>query len=334
VGGATNSSVSRNYPVVEHWTGTSWKRVALPANVAKVASSTEFIFSTIAASSSTNVWVFGTIPAPTGSFNYLHFNGKSWTTGKLPGTSVLEVSAVIAVGKSSAWVLGGKEKVSGTTFTGVPYAAEFNGHSWSAKSVPGSGVIGAASAVSAGNIWAVTGASALLGNFLGSKPSVVHWNGASWRAVAQPKKLPVGATLSAVSAGPKNTVWIAGNAANSTGATTAQFVDKLTGSVWAAAPIDLRDSAANGTCLPASLVPDGHGGLWALGLCLTSSGNSDLWHFIGGKSSAPAKPKFGGSYASLMQLARVPGTDSVWAAGQVQVGKATDGLIGVYGPTP
>jgi hypothetical protein len=337
VGAAATSTATKVVSYIEHWTGKSWRRVALPSKVAKVANSQAFLISSVAASSRTNVWVIGEVPAPTGAVRYLHFNGKTWTTGKVPGTTAsgtqfAVIATALAIGKSSVWVLGAKLKVSGTTESESPYAAEFNGHSWTTKSVPGSSEISAASAVSAGNIWAVEGTNQLQGGLGSGKSSVVHWNGTSWKAASQPTKLPAGATLSAVSAS-ANAVWIAGSAQKSTGATTTQFVDKMTGSTWAAAPTDLKDSANKNPCGPGSLVPDGHGGLWALGLCSTNS-TSQLWHFTGGKSSAPTSPKFGGSKAAAVQLAQVPGTASIWAVGIVQVGKATDGLIGLYGPTP
>jgi hypothetical protein len=335
VGAAATSSGSKLTTVVEHWTGKAWKPVALPAKVAKAASTAQFLSSTITASSSTNVWVFGELPLASGAENYLHFNGKTWTTGTVPGTSssagqFAVVGAAKAVGNSGVWAFGAKLKATSTAETMTPMAIEYNGHSWSSKSVPGSGEIVAASAISASNIWAVVGTSDIEGSPVASKPSVLHWNGTSWAAAAQPK-LPAGASLGAITTGPGDTVWVAGAVAKGS-ATKAQFVDKLTGSSWAA-PADLKDSASSSACEQGSLAPDGHGGLWTLGLCL-DKGTFELWHFTGGKSSAPSSPKFGASKAAVLQLAAVPGTSSVWAAGAVLIKKATDGLIGVYGPTP
>jgi hypothetical protein len=339
VGAAANPAGTKQVTVIAHWTGKSWKRVVLPAKVAKVANSQEFLFDLVAASSSKNVWVFGELPGLAKAEIYLHFNGRTWATGRLPGTGVANgqftaVTAAIALGRSDVWVFGGKVKTSGATQSVDPYAAEFNGRGWSTKSVPGSGEVTAASAVSATSIWAVVGTSALdagLLSFAVARPSVIHWNGTSWRAAAaQPTKLPAGASLTAVTAGPGDAVWIAGTAATSTG--TAQFTDKLTGSSWQAAPADLKDPASGSSC-GAGLAPDGHGGLWALELCVVP-GAFKLWHLTGRKWSGPASPKFGASKAELFQLAAVPGTGSTWAAGAVLRGKGSDGLIGIYGPNP
>jgi hypothetical protein len=46
------------------------------------------------------------------------------------------------------------------------------------------------------------------------------------------------------------------------------------------------------------------------------------------------KPSFGKGQWELFQMATSPRSDSVWGAGAVQVGKATDGLIAIYGATP
>jgi hypothetical protein len=336
VGAAVNSSGTKALVSVEHWAGKSWQRVALPSKVAKVANSDDFAFSAIAASSSTNAWVFGEIPFAAAGDSYLRLNGKTWSTGTLPDTKasggVVAITAAVAVSSSEVWVFGGRVKPSSAQESYVPYAAEFNGHSWSVKSVPGTGEVSAASAVSARNIWAVTGITALDGTG-SSSAKLLHWNGTSWLAAAsQPTKLPAGADLSAVLAQSNGDVWIAGSVPTSSNGTKTQFTDKLTGSKWASAPTDLKSSASSQPFQPVSIAPDGSG-LWALGVDVTN-GSSKLWHFSGGAWSSATSPKFGGTQATLLQLAAVPGTSSVWAAGEVEVNKTHDGLIGIDGPTP
>jgi hypothetical protein len=339
-GVAATHSGTKLTGLIEHWAGRSWRRVKLPANVAKTWTLPANLFDVVAASSASNVWAFGEIPNTAKGYDtYLHFNGKTWTTGKLPG-AVVDASQLVyitsseAFGKSDVWVFGGKLKVTSTQQSFVPYAAEFNGHRWVTRSVPGSGEITAFSAVSARDIWAVTGVSGptALGGSATATSSVLRWNGARWAAAPGPKKLPAHANLTGIVAQAGNRVWIAG-AAESGGKTTAQFVDRLSGSSWAAKPTDLQRSAASSSCQPASIVPDGHRGLWVLGGCM-EAGRSQLWHFTAGTWSAPTSPMFGGSKAELLQLAAVPGTGSVWAAGVVQRGESTDGLVGLDGPAP
>ncbi len=338
VGAAFTSTGTKVALSVEHWTGKSWQRATLPSKVAKVADTAEFAFSAIAASSSANVWVIGEVPFESSGDSYLRLNGKTWSTGTLPDTKAsggyVQITSAVAVSSSEVWVFGGRVELSTTSGQDsfVPYAAEFNGHSWSVKSVPGTGEITAASAVSARNIWAVTGISALLAPGT-SSAKVLHWNGTNWTdAASQPAKLPAGAELSAVAAQSNGDVWIAGAAATSSGPTKAQFTDKLAGSTWASSPTDLKSSSSSQSCEPVSIVPDGSG-LWALSACLTN-GSSKLWHFSGAAWSSPESPNFGGTDVTILQLAAIKGTSSVWAAGTVELHKAEDGLIGIDGPTP
>ncbi len=337
-GGTLTSAGNVSGALIEHWAGKSWDKVTLPSEVAAAAKKAEDVFDAVAASSAANVWVFSEVPVDNDS--YLHYNGKAWTDGALPGTSIssgqaVEITSAEALSTSDVWVFGGKLKITDTTETFVPYAAQFNGKSWVSKSVPGSGEITAASVISAGNIWAVTGTSDLeagIDSSVSGGPGVLHWNGTSWQAATKPAKLPAHADLTAVNAQSGGVVWV-GGAVISGGKTTTEFSDKLTGSTWAAAPTDLKGSASSSSCAPASLVPDGQGGLWALGLCLEKP-SSALWHFTGGTWSSVGSPKFGASGAVLLQLAAVPGTSSVWGAGATEVGKATSALVAIDGATP
>jgi hypothetical protein len=338
---AVTPDESKLTSVVEHWAGKSWQRVRLPARVAKAAAKLGFTLSVVAASSSSNVWVVAAEPASSsGPVSYLHFNGKAWVTGGIPGTKtdasqLVQVTAAAAVSSSDVWVFGGKYKISGTQETLVPYAAEFDGRSWSTKSVPGSGEITAASAVSADNIWAVTGKSSALSVSVGtSTPTVLRWTGTRWQAAApQPAHLPAGADLTAITAERGGDVWIAGAAAASGGGTKAEFVDELTGSSWAPSPTDLKGSASGSSCSPESIVSAGDGGVWTLGLCLGQP-SPEFWHRTGSTWSPATSPKFGAASAIVLRLAAVPGTSSVWAVGGIEVHTADDGLIGIDGPTP
>jgi hypothetical protein len=81
-------------------------------------------------------------------------------------------------------------------------------------------------------------------------------------------------------------------------------------------------------------VPDGHAGVWALGVSFQQQATQRLWHFTGGRWTGPQRPAFGGTAGELLQLAAVPGTGSVWGAGIVAHGDKLDGLIAIDGPTP
>ena len=114
------------------------------------------------------------------------------------------------------------------------------------------------------------------------------------------------------------------------------FAAELTGSTWKVT--SLKGTAADGIAGSAlvSMVPDGAGGLWGLAESLSAGSTERLWHFTRGRWQAPVSPRFGGTSAALGQLAAIPGSRSVWAAGAVSRGgsAATAGLIAVAGPTP
>jgi hypothetical protein len=340
VGYAAKSSGKEPAGLVEHWDGRSWRRVTLPARVAKkwAAGSP---FQVIGASSSTNVWAFDEAGGAKPGVIFLRLNGRRWTTGILPGTAgaggLVTVTAVQVLGKSDAWVFGGKLKATTKQVSFVPYAAHFDGKRWSAVRVPGSSEITAVSSVSALNIWAVTGSGGLSG--IGSAAptsTVLHWNGDSWRrAAVQPASLPAGSDLTSVVAGPGNGVVVGGDVPTASGGTKTDFTDQFNGSSWTS-PADLPGSASKGSAFPnqvESLVPDGSGGLWALGGSLAGSA-SKLWHYTGDKWSTAISPRFGASKRELLQLAAVPGTRTVWGVGAVERGSRADGLIAVAGPAP
>jgi hypothetical protein len=345
-GFAATDSGKKAVGLIEHWSGTSWQAVKLPAKIAKAWAAPGANYVTIGASSSTNVWAVGEFPTASskGRVAYLRLSGRTWTKGLLPGAGgsrFLLVTSVEVLGKSDTWVFGGIVNVTSTTESFVPYAARYNGSRWSTVKIPASGEITAVSAVSANNIWAVTGTSGLGQEILstGAAPAtsaVLHWNGKNWPKVASQPGLPTGGDLTSIIAGKQ--VLVGGDVATSGGGTSVQFVDQMSGSTWAA-PVKLPKSgvaAASSNHLPyqiESLVPAGHGSYWALSGNLTMVAPK-LWHYTGGKWSAPISPMFGNKHRALVQLAEVPGTGSVWGVGEVGPESTAKGLIALTGPTP
>jgi hypothetical protein len=329
--------------VVEHWAGRSWQPVKLPSKVAKTWSSVADE-AAVGASSATDVWVVTTIPGSKGD-EYLRLNGRTWTTGGLPGgsltsASILLVTSVVVLGKSGTWVFGGKVNELATKPSFTPYAAHFSGGRWTTVKVPASGEITAASAVSASNIWAVTGTAGAGFELTGSTTptstsAVLHWNGKSWEKTAGQPSIPSGGDLTSITAGKQ--ILVGGDVAKGA-ATTVQFTDQTSGGKWAA-PVDLPRSAATAKAsngLPyevESLVPAGAGSYWALSSNLTMVAPM-LWHYTGGRWSSVGVPSFGNKRRALLQLSEVPGSASVWGIGAVGTATTAKGLIALTGPTP
>ena len=337
---STTSSTKSTLEVMEHWNGRSWRQVSLPSAVAKVWSNPAGAFQAIGASSSTNVWAFGEFPAGASeTATYLRLSGRRWTTGTLPGASnghIVLVTSVEVLGNSNVWAFGGRLVAGSEQPQAAPYAAHFNGHRWSTVGVPSSNEITAVSAVTPSDMWAVTGVSAIGAEFgLGgsSQPAsaVLHWNGSKWQlAAVEPSGLPSGANLTAITAARGNQLVVGGDVPNSQGESTSAFADQFTGTTWSA-PSTLPAFGSGGDV--ASIVPNGHGGLWALSTNLDAS-SSQLWQYSAGRWSSPASPKFGSQLCELMQLAAVSAGKSVWAAATAGTEKSPHGVIAVEGPTP
>ena len=335
VGSAATPIDTRPVGIVEHWTGKSWRRVTLPAAVAKTWNRYNSLsLPVVGASSASNVWAFSQ-NLRNGADGYLRLNGRKWTAGALPGTRATSGHFVVITGTrvistKDVWVFGGKLNATATTVTFTPYAAQYNGRKWISKSVPGAGAVVGVSEISAGNMWAAIGVPqqfAVPGR-TAAKPSVAHWNGKAWAAApVQPTSLPAGATLDSILASRGGHIWIGGGATNAKGGTS-EFAAELSGSTWKT--ITVPATASTRDFALTSMAPDGHGGIWAIGGDLTAA-SVRIWHFTGGAWTGPT---FGSFKRILFQLAAVPRTSSVWGVGAVPRGAGAEGLIALAGPTP
>ena len=331
--GETATPGGKHAPVVEHWAGRSWQRVRLPAKVVRTWNRSGLDGAAIGASSASNVWVAG--GATVRGIRYSHTSKRGWQFGTIPGTAfssqplALTIATTIKViSRTDVWVFG--LRVSGSSDKVTPYAAQFAAHRWHARTVPGNGAIAAVIVKSPKKMLALVGSDEFLG-FGTDTPTVVQWNGRKWTPLpVQPKPLPgAGNATSMAEAG--GHIWIGGDYPNQLGE-WADFVAELTGSTWKLR--ELPDSASGDDFQLNSLVPDGRGGLWALGKSYTLGVSQRLWHYNGHLWRAPISPRFGGSASELSQLTAVPGTDSIWGAGVQTRGGSLDGLIAVDGPTP
>jgi hypothetical protein len=330
--GRTITSGGKQPPVIEHWAGRSWQRLRLSATAARTWRSFGLSGGLVTASSARNAWVVGWAAS---AIHYTRYNGHRWAYGSIPGNTQQALTVPVVVrtfGPHDTWVFGVNVSVSAKTSATTPYAAQFTGHRWVHRRVPGSGAIVAVTSVSPRNMLALVGTDEYLG--LGtSTPTMVRWNGRKWTPLrVRPTGLP-GASNATAMAVSRGHIWIAGDhrVANPLG-TWADFAAELTGSQWRVS--HLPGSSSSTDFELASLVPDGRGGLWALGTSYTAGVSQRLWHYAGRLWRAPISPRFGGSASELSQLTAVPGTDSIWGAGILSRGGAYDGLIALEGPTP
>lgn len=304
--------------IIERWTGKAWHRVQLPVTVAANWDMAPPI-ATMSASSDSNLWAFSLLPPA----EYLRRSGTQWSTGFLPVPMQgddLYVGVGIARSSTDVWALGGVVQSNALH----PYAARFNGTSWSMVPVPGSGPIVAASVLSNRDIWAVIGTRAVEGSLITTKtPAVLHWNGSSWKKVTLHGKLP--GNPSSILAKSDRNVWIGGGSRNRKGGTS-EFVAQYTGSALHVKKLPVPASTTKFQVI--RLVNDGHGGIWGL----TDNQNVStwrLWHRTSTGWHGPMRPDFGRD-SLLFSMARVPGTSSLWGVGAL----GRDGLIAVEGKLP
>ncbi len=316
--------------MIRHWTGKAWQDIRLPAGLARTWNNAAPILAQIGASSASNVWVFNGIM--NGPARYLRLNGTHWTAGTLPGGGgedgpAVLITAAKVFSPSNVWAFGMTESF-GSQGTTSPYAAHFDGKSWATLPVPGQGAITSVSAVSASDMWAVVGSVTTQRIAPGAMPAVLQWAAQSgWRRAPVQPKLPRGAQLSSVMAARGGAVWVGGEAENSLHGTT-PLAATWTGSAWTVTELPIAASSARWGI--AELAANGDG-LWAVIAAQNADGHQ-LWHLMGTKWSK-ASPGFGWHVWQIGQLAAIPGTHSMWAAGAIRYGATVDAMVALDGPT-
>lgn len=253
------------------------------------------------------------------SATYLRKQGATWSTGTLPAPASGTVRPIVTVvaGGTDVWALGGAFARSGP----MPYAAHFNGTTWSVVPVPGSGPIVGVSALSGHDIWALIGSAEFQPEPAPS--SVVHWNGTAWTTVKLSSRLP--GEASSILAVSDHAVWVGGGRRNSKRGQS-EYAAEWTARRLIVAKLPVKASSAAFHMV--RLRRDGAGGIWGLGVTGNTS-VSRLWHLTGStwravSTSGPGRESF------LYNLVNAPGTASMWGAGVI----GHNALIAVDGRLP
>jgi hypothetical protein len=225
----------------------------------------------------------------------LHYNGSTWSVARRCKDS-LYLTGVTAFSPTDVWVFGS------------PGTWHLHGKMWT-KVTGLAGGIEWASAVSPRDIWAVaSSATAPFG-------IMMRYNGRTWGQVR--RKALAGlmfGDLLAVS--PGNIFVVASN-------THASFLLRLKGIAWT------RVAFPAWPVTPFSLAPDGSGGLWMNNFSINALTGPTVVHLSGtGRWRQYRVPGSGLMYG----LAHVPGTASMWGAGEVGTRTGVDAAIWAYGP--
>jgi hypothetical protein len=271
---------------IEHWTRGAWRDVTMPPKVAADLLAADVI----GADSEGDVWVltaFLTNEAirRTGAGKWLLQPIPPWVVRVTPYSPD---PTVAVFGPRNVWVF--------SLGVGGAYAAHYDGHAWAKVKMPQAPV--EVSAVAWNDMWA-------LGSDIGF---VMHWNGVRWVKVALPVlPLPFGATVSysnITGVGPQN-AWLMRTISYKSGHVPSTAMMHWNGRAWLtiASPADVVGS----------LVPDGNGGLWAVGADLNPSGFWFFYHLVRGHWTQFTPP--GVVLQHEEELAWIPGTRSMWATG-------------------
>ncbi|MBC9715201.1 hypothetical protein H9Y04_21860 [Streptomyces sp. TRM66268-LWL] len=283
------------YPLILRWNGGSWQRQALPAITWQGE------LHSVAGTAPDAVWAVGRDSA--GTSRLLRYDGTSWSESRVP-RGVVGLSKVVS-GGGETWLIGARE--------GGPALLRWDGRAWRDLPVPPGAVYGL-HIVAADDVWAA-------GSYNGA--AVSHWDGRAWQQTVV-DGTPRAAVGSILVVSPTE-IWAGGTGGfigGPPGRPIPPLLTRFDGQTWSrvALPADFGSIT--------SLAPTDSGALdWV------SMSNSMKWAPPGSYPPLEPGPDFlawdgqaftghsepavaGEGDSSLLRLAAVPGSDTVWSVGR------------------
>jgi len=304
------SPCARGRLVVDHWNGQRWRPVRLPRSLPAVG----YFVTSIGASSPRNVWIFA--QSPRRVTVAVRWDGVSWARVRLPrwffphdgvGAFGEGYLRTVVPGPGRVWVFD--------VFAPSrhPFAAFWNGSSWERRPLPMSPL--AVSAPSPSSMW-VVGESGLPVTVTGGptgplREAARHWDGHTWQTVPLPDPvLPGGHEFipAAAAAQGTRTLWVQGTVTSPTTGPGPNQLLRWDGRQWTRIT-----SPASGFDVLGAMSLDGQGGVWFA--TLGNAFRSRLAHYGGGQWAVQKPPRYAGARVVVTDLALIPGTRSVLAAG-------------------
>jgi hypothetical protein len=175
VGWTGNGTTTFN-ALTEHWNGTAWTVVPVPASAGAGVD-----LGAVAAISAHDVWAVGltTSPGPTRDV-ILHWNGTAWQRSALPaGPSTGILHGVAASSAGNVWAVGQTYNSAGNCGSACQTSTlHYNGCMWRRVPSPNPGegyvnVLWGAAIIGRDDVWAV-------GSTDYATTLILHWNGTSW----------------------------------------------------------------------------------------------------------------------------------------------------------
>jgi hypothetical protein len=313
-GSCDGSCGNKPATIVERWDGTAWHRV--PTAGLSLTST-----DAVAAASATDAWLF---EGYDNNATALHWDGTAWTSSTLPPWAIrFNESGVVQIaaadfGASDVWIFTlGQQGLSPQ----VPYAGHFNGKAWVKRKLPA--IPDEVAAVAPNDIWAL----GTPGNLSGGQV-LMHWNGQAWGTLALPTPtVPPGDSAffnAPASSGPSD-LWLEQYVAKNQGSPGTTSLEHWNGTAWQPVPLHYRSSSVDATA------SDGSGGLWMI-FNGPRPGFTDYFAHLasGGSWTRTVVPASTGTTVQQASvITAVPGSASVWAAGELIVpGQGSGGIIG------
>ncbi|HUN38266.1 MAG TPA: hypothetical protein VMU95_40260 [Trebonia sp.] len=290
-------SLSNDQSMAAHWNGRAWQTAHIPG-------ASDFDLDQVAASSASNVWIFG---QGIGVMNAFRFDGSHWHTMALPALSnppSLQDSKAVAFGPNDVWIaMWG----SCTAHSCSSQVWHWNGTTWTNH--PVSAAITGFTGISDNDLRAVATTS-------GKSVTAYRWNGSHWSGMSIPKSTGLTPSIAMDS---DSDVWIDFNHTSCCSVTALHY----NGHGW-------KTISSQWTNGPAALTLDGHGGVWL----------GSFFHWTGSSWQRLQDNLDSGSYSGdYNQMVKVPGTSaSYWNVGYAlpnQGGVANiRPLVAVFGQTP
>jgi hypothetical protein len=224
-------------PLVEHFDGSTWTRVAVPQPAGQ-----QVVLNAVDDLSPTDAWAVGTsfhggdTATPEGRTLIEHWDGTAWSIvpSPNPATGVAgdadTLNAISGTSPTDIWAVG--SDLNEATHTIQLLFAHWNGTAWTTVTSPTSPAVSAPfpsgiTAISPDNVWAVgtneTG---------GQKTLAAHWNGTAWSIVPTPDIKGDLNLLTSVSSDSAGDVWAAGYAVDPGQNFRVPYVLHWTGTAW------------------------------------------------------------------------------------------------------
>ncbi|MEU8865313.1 hypothetical protein [Streptomyces umbrinus] len=283
------------FPLVLRWDGTAWQRQSLPG----IGWQGELL--SVAATSPTAVWAVGRDSA--GGAHLLRHDGNSWHESRPPRGVVLTKAVA---GGGETWLIGSRD--------GVQVLLRWDGRGWRDVPVPPGSVSGL-HILAVDDVWAAGATD--------SGAAVSHWNGQAWQQTIV-DGFPRSAVSSVLAVSPTE-VWAGGTAGfvgGPPGRPIPPLLVRFDGQAWSHVTVPTDFGSIS------SLTPTTSGALaWI------SVARSQKWGPPGSNPPFVPGPDFlawngqsfteysepavaGEGDSSVLRLAPVPGTATVWSVGR------------------